>query len=264
MKFRPIEQGDFEWFRVPPISRSAIGWVLVDPMPVGFTAIDSVPGLPHLADLYLYILPSQREMGYGRKLLEHSIREATERGYKQLSTIVENEQSLFAGFMKAQNFYTEHVEVTLKAEIPAHCPPTLETLVTLPDDVTYSHLRKLYDDSFGATKWYQPFASDHDVYKGIEPDHVIYYLKEGQEVIGFALVEYSEGQAEIEPFGIVASKQGRGFGRILLKALFHEFSRKNITHVELSTWSNNLPALALYQSFGFEGQSTRTFLAYDL
>lgn len=264
MKFRPIEPADFDWFRVPPISASAIGWVLLDPMPVGFTAIDSVPGLPTLSDLYLYILPSQREMGYGRKLLQYNIEQAAKRGYKQLSTFVENEHSLFAGFLKAQNFYVEHVEIALKATMPTHCPPTLDQLSTLPDDITYSHLRSLYDNSFGNSKWYQPFADDKDVYSGLEEDHTIYYMKENGETIGFALVEYHGNRAEVEPFGIVADKQGQGFGRKLLSALFHEFSRKNIATVELATWSDNLPALALYQAFGFEGQSTRTFLAFDL
>lgn len=264
MKFRPIESGDFEWFRVPPISTSAVGWVLLDPQPVGFTAIDSVPGIPHLADLYLYVLPSQREMGYGKKLLNASLEQAISKGYKQISTVVENEQSQFAKFLKAQSFYVEHVEIALSAEVPAYVSPTLDELETLSNHQTYTEMRRLYDDSFGTERWYQPYASNNDVLSSTGTDHVIYYLKDGRDIAAFALVDYLEGVAEIEPFGVVAAKQGQGFGRKLLKALFYEFSRKNIARVELATWSDNLPALSLYQSFGFEGQSTRTFLAYDL
>lgn len=262
--FRPISHSDFQYFRIPPLPASATGWVLLDPMPVGFCAFDPVPGLPDIADVYLYVLSSNRGNGAGSRLLAHVSQEAKAAGVTRLSTIVDDPKGWFATYLRARGFYEEHVEIDMVCQVPSWTRPALHELVELPNADAAYLMQQLYDECFRGTAWYQPYTDVSEIADSIAGgDEVLFMFEQGTPV-GFAAVSYANSTVEVEPFGIVKAQQGQGFGRKLMQSLMHRMHRKNIREVRLSVWASNLPALALYGSFGFEGVNTRTFFEKSL
>ena len=264
IRFRPILHGNISYFRLPSLPESSVGWILEAPLPVGFCAFDALPGLPHIGDLYVFVLASERRNGYGTDLLEKVSNAAQKAGIRQLSTLVENPQSGTAQFLLKHGFYEEHLEIELMLELTTPVRPTLEQLVTYPPEKTTHLMQQLYDSSFSQTAWYQPYTDVAEIEESLLWGSQVYFLLQHGEPIGFASVKIEGEVAEIEPLGIVKQKQGQGFGRILLQALLHNFSLEPIKRVRLAVWQKNIAALALYESFGFCGVSTRTFFAKDL
>jgi RimJ/RimL family protein N-acetyltransferase len=56
--------------------------------------------------------------------------------------------------------------------------------------------------------------------------------------------------------GVLAKWHGRGLGRALFGRLVHEASRVGLVHLTLRVRSFNAPAIALYESLGFERVGT--------
>lgn len=263
-RFRPIIQGDINYFRLPALPKSAIGWILENPYPVGFCAFDVLPGLPHIADMYLHVLPSERGVGYGKQLLEKICAEALAADIHQLSTLVENSRSETAKFLLKQNFYEEHLEIELMLDLPKSVRPTLTELVTYSPERAARLMQQLYDKSFSHTAWYQPYIDVAEIEENLLCGAQIYFLLHAGQPIGFASTNIDGSVAEVEPLGIIREKQGQGFGRKLLQALLYQFAHEGLGQVHLVVWQTNLPALTLYESCGFRGTKTRTFFAKDV
>jgi GrpB-like predicted nucleotidyltransferase (UPF0157 family)/GNAT superfamily N-acetyltransferase len=66
---------------------------------------------------------------------------------------------------------------------------------------------------------------------------------------------YSYDYAVITEFYVMDEYRRQGIGRRLLMAIEVEFNKRNITHFHLSTGDDNVAALALYRSCGYEGTS---------
>ncbi len=235
-----------------------------DVFPVGFAAFDPVPGLPHIADFYLFVLPSGRGAGIGQKLLDYVSKKAKSAEIKQLSTFSENPRSELARYLRSRDFYEEHVEIVLSYEVPSWTRPTLTELVTFPPEQAAALMHQLYDASFQDTPWYQPYADTSEILESIQSGSEVYFLMHEGEPIGFTSANIEDGVVEIEPLGIVRAHHGQGFGRKMMEALLYQFAKDGISEVRLAVWASNLPALTLYESIGFQGVNTRTFLAKDL
>lgn len=70
---------------------------------------------------------------------------------------------------------------------------------------------------------------------------------EGEEIIGYALVRYDEDLVGLTRLGVHPSRQGFGVGRRLLTAVLREAAT-----LILTVQKDNLPAMKLYFSHGFE------------
>ncbi|MCK7594529.1 bifunctional helix-turn-helix transcriptional regulator/GNAT family N-acetyltransferase [Pseudomarimonas salicorniae] len=92
----------------------------------------------------------------------------------------------------------------------------------------------------------------------LQPGGSILFALLGHEVIGTcALLPDGEGRFELTKMAVTASAQGLGIGRKLLVAAIEEFKRLGGTELFLESHSSLGPALALYQSLGFERMPTR-------
>lgn len=265
MVIRPIQPADFTYFDIPPFSASANAWVLEDSAPIGYAAIDPVPGLTHILDLYGYIDPAYRRQGYGSTFLNFVRAEAKRvAGATQLSALVDSEMVGMKPFLEKHHFCNEHLEYELTLSLKDRIRPNGFTLKQLPPDQAASKLRQLYDVSFRDLAWYQPYIDDSELLGNLGRDGQIYFLESMGEVVGFAGVAYDADRAEIEPFGVMPAHRGEGFGRILLNALLHTFMERHSRIAHLTVWAENTPALRLYESVGFVRRDMRQFMALDL
>jgi GNAT superfamily N-acetyltransferase len=76
---------------------------------------------------------------------------------------------------------------------------------------------------------------------------------EDQQVVGLApyAVEQELDALVLVIFNVLPDYQGRGAGRALLDAVCDEARRRRIGQVIVATTNDDLPALALYQRYGF-------------
>lgn len=76
---------------------------------------------------------------------------------------------------------------------------------------------------------------------------------DGDEVVGLAsyTVEADWHAALLVMLNVLPSYQGRGGGRALLDAVRDEAARRRLERITVVTSNDDLPALALYQRYGF-------------
>jgi len=76
---------------------------------------------------------------------------------------------------------------------------------------------------------------------------------DGEDVVGAAVfaVEEAWSALVLVMLNVLPGFQGRGGGRSLLDALRHEASRRGLDRILVVTTNDDLPALALYQRYGF-------------
>jgi [ribosomal protein S18]-alanine N-acetyltransferase len=77
------------------------------------------------------------------------------------------------------------------------------------------------------------------------------------ELAGYGGLMCVSDAADIQTIAVVPHHQGRGVGRALLEALMAEAARRGVTTVMLEVRSDNAPAIALYESHGFDRQAHR-------
>ena len=92
----------------------------------------------------------------------------------------------------------------------------------------------------------------------LQPGGSILFALLGDEVVGTcALLPEQDGRFELTKMAVTASAQGLGIGRRLLAAAIEEFQRLGGRELFLETQHGLKPALALYESMGFERQPQR-------
>ncbi|MEJ2750929.1 MAG: GNAT family N-acetyltransferase, partial [Anaerolineae bacterium] len=171
---------------------------------VGYTAVTPVPGLDSIYELSGGILPTHRRQGLGSHLLQHVLHEAPALNIGQLSHCVTDRNSPAAHFLRRHNFFIEHEEWLMRLSLlpqatfgrrpPAPWPSCyLRTL-----DSPARLFRRLYDQSFSGTPWYQPYSEEEVENILDDPDDIL-FLFQDEQPIGFA---WLQGEA-IEPIGIV-------------------------------------------------------------
>ncbi|MBN1138974.1 MAG: GNAT family N-acetyltransferase, partial [Anaerolineae bacterium] len=76
---------------------------------------------------------------------------------------------------------------------------------------------------------------------------------DGDEVVGFAgfAVEEAWGALVLVMLNVLPGCQGRGGGRSLLDAVCQEAQARGLARVLVVTTNDDLPALSLYQRYGF-------------
>jgi ribosomal-protein-alanine N-acetyltransferase len=84
-------------------------------------------------------------------------------------------------------------------------------------------------------------------------------VAEGEEIVGYAgLFSPLIGEvADIQTMTVVKSEQGKGIGKELLKLLLAEALRREAPDVLLEVREDNVSAIGLYNSAGFEEISRR-------
>lgn len=233
----------------------------------GYAMVDPVPGLPGLADLSGGVLPAQRRLGIGGRLLEHVAGAAADAGFTELSCRVENLESETAGFLLRRGFAVEHEEclITMPAE---ELPPVPDTpvadFVMLPQDRAVPEFVRLYNLSFAGYPWSQPYAEAEVAALLGAPDDLLFLSRDG-ELIGVSWSEMiDETRGRVEPMGILPGLQDHGHGRRLMLATLHRLRARGAQTLEIGIWRNNDRARHLFESLGFREVANWYYLARDL
>lgn len=99
-------------------------------------------------------------------------------------------------------------------------------------------------------------ASTSFVDKMITNNWPMYVAVEGQTVVGWAdimPVEIPEcAHRAMLGMGVIAARRGTGLGGLLLAECLAHAPRCGIAKVELTVYTNNAPAIALYRKHGFK------------
>lgn len=240
---------------------------------VGYAAITAAPGLPGVADLSGFIAPDWQRQGLGRRLLRFVCRQARQLGFTQLSCALPALNTPAALFLNRCGFYLEHEERRLVLRdlsgLPSLRVPPPFTVSTLPLNAAVRQFRQLYDACFGPHPWYQPYEDDAEVAAEMGDTYgdpaALLFLQHGEQPVGFVWVRRLPASVgEIEPIGILPAWQGQGLGRALLLYALHRLREQGVQTARIATWSQNLPALHLYQSVGFQQSASLFYLARDL
>jgi ribosomal protein S18 acetylase RimI-like enzyme len=81
----------------------------------------------------------------------------------------------------------------------------------------------------------------------------ILFARSGETIVGTVALRYhGEGCFELTKMAVDETCRGRGIGRQLLEACVVEFGRRNGRKLFLESHSSLSPALALYETGGFE------------
>ena len=85
------------------------------------------------------------------------------------------------------------------------------------------------------------------------PSWCAFALYNGDEMIGFVMYEHNEAEEEwwISSLMISAEHQGKGYGRLAVKALTEVMVAQGCTEILLGYANDNEAARNLYQSMGF-------------
>ncbi|NNE42933.1 MAG: GNAT family N-acetyltransferase [Gemmatimonadetes bacterium] len=85
------------------------------------------------------------------------------------------------------------------------------------------------------------------------PSWGAYALYHTDEMVGFVMYEHDEAEEEwwISSLMIAAEHQGKGYGRLAVKALIDLLTSQGCTEVKVGYAADNGAAGSLYQGFGF-------------
>ena len=73
-----------------------------------------------------------------------------------------------------------------------------------------------------------------------------------KRLIGFGLFRMVAGEAEVLTIAVERVRQGRGYGRLLMEEALRQLYRERIESCFLEVDRDNLAAVGLYRSLGFE------------
>jgi ribosomal protein S18 acetylase RimI-like enzyme len=107
----------------------------------------------------------------------------------------------------------------------------------------------------GRVEFFPADVAEAFVLKAISSNWPMYVALEGPTVVGWAditPVDIPEcAHRGALGMGVVASRRGAGLGEQLLAACLVHAPRSGIEKVELTVYTNNAPAIALYRKHGF-------------
>lgn len=219
--------------------------------PIGYAVAHEIPGLPNDRDVACMVAVPYQRQGFGRRLVQHLQQLLTSDNVKRLNADTHHTQ-----FLQAVGFEQHHEEITLLYNLSHALPPlkraTTQTIQALPLSQSAPLFCQLYDASFSPHPWYQPYTVEEVIERWTAQDDMFFLYQVGQP-LGFVWVQFqSSSRAIIEPIGIVPEAVGRGNGRLLLTFALHHCAQKGATDVQIGAWVDNVTAVSLYQSLGFQ------------
>jgi mycothiol synthase len=238
----------------------------------GYARTMPVPGLPALADLQLFVAPERRRQGIGTLLWQHVRQELrAQPRLKRVSAAVRRRRTPADDFLSHQGFTLEHVEWELSRSVAEELPepvwPAGYQLTRFRRAAATRHFISLYDASFSATAWYQPFSKEEVAETLQDAGDLLFAVvgsQPGHEPVGFSWLRLEGKDGRIEPVGVAPAHQGRGVGRALLEAALQELRQRGAREARLGVWRRNQGAVSLYRQLGFRPRRRTYFLAYDL
>lgn len=91
----------------------------------------------------------------------------------------------------------------------------------------------------------------------IRADYINHVLLHEGVVVGYSLCSTGAGEAHLQNIVVAPEKQGLGWGHWLLDQTVAELKRADLQRLFLEVRASNLPAISLYQRYGFENIGLR-------
>ena len=110
--------------------------------------------------------------------------------------------------------------------------------------------RALFPDAWSVETFWAELAGVPETRHYLVADH-------DGAVVGYAGLFTTRHQADVQTVAVAPDHQGEGLGATLLRALLDEAARRGCAEVLLEVRVDNVPALTLYERFGFERISVR-------
>lgn len=234
----------------------------------GFASVDPVPGLPGLYDLAGGIAPVRRRQGLGTRLLRHLLAAAAGADISRFSCRVDDLTEETAVFLLRRGFQVDHEECQLELPLAHELPPIPDDppgeLRTFPRSRAPVEFCRLYEACFSGHPWAQPYTEAEVAGLLVEPEDLLFMVVGGRPIGVVWQERLPGGRGRIEPVGIAPTHQGRGYGRRLMLAALHRLRERGANLVEIGLWRDNLIALRLYESLGFQETAHWFYLAIDL
>lgn len=79
----------------------------------------------------------------------------------------------------------------------------------------------------------------------------------GDEVVCYGGFHTVLDEAHITNIAVKSTQRGRGIGKFLMSALLAKAREKGVKSITLEVRDNNVPAIRLYESFGFRTEGVR-------
>jgi mycothiol synthase len=252
------------------LASGGTAWVAArEERPLGYAALEPAPGLPGMVDLHGFVVPAQQRRGLGSRLWQRLLKDATARAFQQVACAVTSLDSAAAHFLRRHGFAFEHEEWRLVrtglSELPPIALPPGCNVQSYPAAVANDHFRRLYEASFAAHPWYQPYNEEEVAAELTAAEGEILFLVCQGQPAGFAWPRRLQPHSgAIEPVGVAATYQGHGYGRCLLVAGLHWLAERGVHQVIIGAWRHNETALHLYRSLGFHHHESVIYLAFDI
>lgn len=235
----------------------------------GYALVDPLPGLEGVCELGGCIAPKHRRQGFASYLLTHLAAELSDSTLRLITHPVETLDSIAAHFLLKQGWFIEHEEINWQfdemEDLAVGELPSDYKVETLPLPVSANTFRRLYERSFGGFAWFQPYLDDKEVIQELESAEDIIFLVHDEKPVGFAWVRWQDLlEAEIEPVGLIPDYQHRGLGQPFLEQVLRQAREQGARTIKIGAWKDNFAAISLYRKIGFQLESTKTYLGYQI
>jgi ribosomal protein S18 acetylase RimI-like enzyme len=225
---------------------------------VGFVMLSGLGD--HEAEATGMVHPGFRRRGIFRELVGAARAECDRNGTAELLFVADRRSLAAKGFVESRGAQLEFAEQCMRLDTPAKVdlPPTeLAIAKAAVADAAAIATIVAGDAGFDPTNFGQ-----HVAVNILQPNYRYYIARLHGAPVGTANIQILNGDAYIYGFVVSAGYRGRGYGRQILAHLIAAIAAERAQPVFLEVETDNVPALALYRSFGF--QVTHTFDYYRI
>jgi len=206
--------------------------------------------------------PDFRRRGIFRELVGAARAECQRSGTDEIVFVADRRSLAAKGFLESLGAQHQFAEHGMRLDTPAAAqPPASEITVaraTAADAVLIATIVAT-DAAFDPTNFGQHVAATMR-----QPRYRYYIARLHEAPVGTANIQILDGDAYIYGFVVHAEYRGRGYGRQILAYMLAEIAAERPQPVFLEVETDNVPALALYRSFGFRITNTFDYYRIDV
>jgi len=206
--------------------------------------------------------PDFRRRGIFRELVGAARAECRRNGTDALVFIADRRSLAAKGFLESLGARHQFAEHSMRLDTPASVELPASDLTIARATVADAALIATIiasDAGFDPTNFGQ-----HVALMMRQPTYRYYIARLHDASVGTANIQILNGDAYIYGFVVSAEYRGRGYGRQLLAHMIAEIAAERPQPVFLEVETENVPALALYRSFGFQVTNTFDYYRIDI
>lgn len=123
------------------------------------------------------------------------------------------------------------------------------------EPLRYEHLRQMAEIEKEAFD--MPWTENMFIPELNAPDATYVVGTRGGEVICYGGFHTVLDEAHITNIAVKSTERGKGIGKFLMATLLGKAREKGVKHVTLEVKSTNMPAIRMYEDFGFRVEGVR-------